>query len=262
MNYQLLSLAESGGIVRLTLNRPDKLNALSAALGEELVAALREVEGNSAARVLIITGAGRAFCAGGEMEEVLRANADPWVADRSVRVFLDLVYQIRNLRVPVIARINGDAIGGGCCLALSCDLKVASAQARLGISFVRIGLSGCDMGATYLLPRLIGLTRATEFLLLGSVVPAAEAERLGMINRVVAPEELDANVDELAGRLVRGPALALSMTKKALSRSLDVDLATELELEAYTQGLSIQSADVREGAQAFLAKRPPHFTGR
>lgn len=262
MQYELLSLAESGGIVRLTLNRPDKLNALSAALGEELVAALGEVEANPAAQVLIITGAGRAFSAGGEMEEVLRANADPWVADRSVRVFLDVVYRIRNLRLPVIARINGDAIGGGCCLALSCDLKVAAEPARLGISFVRIGLSGCDMGATYLLPRLIGLARATEFLLLGTVVPASEAERLGMVNRVVAPAALDATVDEWAERLVRGPGLALSMTKKALARSLDVDLATELALEAYTQGLSIQSADAREGALAFLEKRPPRFTGR
>lgn len=261
MAYKHVTLAGADGIVRLTLNRPDKLNALSVALGEDLLAALAEVAADPKARVLVITGAGRAFCSGGEMDEVLRANADPWVADHSVRIYLDIVRSIRTLKIPVIARINGDAIGGGCCLALSCDLKVAAQPARLGLSFVRIGLSACDMGATYLLPRLIGLARATEFLLLGAVVDADEAQRLGMINRVVAPEALDATVAELAERLARGPALAQQITKQALERSFSVDFAVEMELEAYAQGLCIQSADVREGVLAFKERRQPRFGG-
>jgi len=260
--YKNLVLDNNGGVIRMTLSRPEKMNALSVELGEDLSAALNEVEQNPEARVLIITGAGRAFCAGGQLEDVLRANADPWLADRSVRVFLDVVRQIRTLKIPVIARINGDAVGGGCCLALCCDLKVASLEARMGISFVRIGLSGCDMGATYLLPRMIGLTRATEFLMLGAMIPAVEAERLGLINRAVAPDQLDAVVNELADRLCKGPALALQFTKKALLKGADTDFFTEMELEAYIQGLCIQSEDVREGVEALREKRVPCFKGK
>ncbi len=260
--YINLHVDEKSKIDTLTLNNPDKFNALSVELGEELLATLEDVSRLSDARVLIITGAGKAFCAGGQFDDVLRANADPWLAEKSVRLFLDIVKIIRNMKIPVIAKINGDAIGGGCMLALCCDFKVASENARLGISFVKIGLSGCDMGATYLLPRLVGLTRATEYLMLGTMLPAAEAAQVGLLNQAVPVDQLDDVVSGIAVKLANGPALSLEFTKKALARAIDVDFSTELELEAYLQSLSIQSEDVREGVMALKEKRKPSFKGK
>lgn len=254
-----IEVSSSDGVVTLALNRPERRNALSAALGHELLRTLKELAQDDAARVLILTGAGKAFCAGGDFADIEAANADPRKAKEGVGVFLEVFRALREVPFPSIARINGDAVGGGCCLALGCDFKIAVRGARLALPFVNIGLAGADLGASYILPRLVGLTRATELLLLGRTVTAVEAAALGMIHRAVEPEALDREIGELAQRLARGPRLALRLTKQALAASLDRGLEEALNFERYAQTLAIQSPDVLEGVRAFVEKRPPRF---
>jgi enoyl-CoA hydratase/carnithine racemase len=256
-----IELTAHDGVVTLALNRPARLNALSIALGHSLLGALRDLGRDDSARVLVLTGAGRAFSAGGDLTEIQAANADPAKAEEGVRVFLDAFQALRDLPFPAIARVNGDAVGGGCCLALGCDLRLAVRGARFGLPFVNIGLSGADLGASYILPRLVGLTRATEILLLGWMLTAEEAAGLGMIHRAVEPDALDAEVEALARRLARGPRLALRLTKQALAGSLDRTLVEALDFERRAQTLALQSPDVLEGVRAFLEKRPPRFGG-
>ncbi len=262
MEYETIKLSFDGPVATIRLSRPDVLNAMSTQLGVDIRDALRRVEQDETLKVLIITGEGRAFCAGAEMDEILRVNRDAVRAEKAVKVFLDCILKIRSLDIPVIARINGDAYGGGAMLALACDFKIAVETARLGFLFVRVGLAGADAGATYLLPRLIGLTRATEMLMLGEMIEAQEAYNLGMLTRVVPFENLDDEVSRFADKVIRGPSLALKMTKKALAFSLDKDLITELDFECYAQTLCIQSADAREGVEAFIEKRKPVFQGK
>lgn len=250
---------QAGGVVTLTLNRPERRNALSIALGHDLLRTLRTLAQDDAARVLILTGAGKAFCAGGDFSDMETANRNPLKADEGVGVFLEAFRALREIPFPSIARINGDAVGGGCCLALGCDLKIAVSGARFALPFINLGLAGADLGASYILPRLIGLTRATEMLLLGQSVTAEEAAAVGMINRAVEPEALDWEVGDLAARLTRGPRLALRLTKQALAGSLDRGLGEALAFERYAQTLAIQTPDVLEGVKAFLEKRPARF---
>lgn len=254
-------VSAADGVVTIALNRPERRNALSITLGRALLETLRTLAVDDAARVLVLTGQGKAFSAGGDFSEIEAASADPLRADLGVGVFLEVFRALRELPCPVIARVNGDAVGGGCCLALACDLRLAARGARFALPFVNLGLSGADLGASYILPRLVGLTRATEMLLLGQSVTAEEAVGLGLIHRAVGPEALDLEIAELAGRLARGPRLALRLTKQALARSLDRGLDEALGFERYAQTLAIQSPDVREGIRAFLEKRPPRFGG-
>ncbi len=256
-----LVMSEKDGVATLTLNRPERRNALSIAIGHALLEALRQLALDESARVLVLTGAGKAFCAGGDFAEIQAANADPKKAEEGVGVFLEVFQALREIPFPSVARINGDAIGGGCCLALACDLGIAVRGARFSLPFVNIGLSAADLGASYILPRLVGLTRATEMLFLGQSVTAEQAVGLGMIHRSVEPEALDQEVSDLVGRLARGPRLALRLTKQALAASLDRGLDEALAFERDAQTLAIQSPDVLEGIKAFLEKRPPRFGG-
>lgn len=262
MGYKTILWEKKDAIATLTLNRPDRLNALNGEMGLEMLQALRHAGTEEGIHVLIITGAGKAFCAGGEMQEILRANQDPALAHKGIKVFLDVFQAIRNLPFPVITKINGDAIGGGCGLALAGDFKMASEEARLGTPFIRIGLAGADFGVSYILPRLIGLTKVTEMLMLGQLVGAKEAQAMGLVNKAIPSAELQGEVERLADQLVKGPSLALKFTKMAISQSLDKDLATELDFEAYAQTACMLSQDVKEGVQAFLDKRKPTFQGR
>lgn len=249
------------GIVTLTLNRPERRNALSVALGRELFEALRALARDEGARVLVLTGADKAFSAGGDFSEMQAVGGDFFKAEEAVGLFLDIFHALREIPFPSIARINGDAVGGGACLALGCDLRIAVKGARLIFPFVNIGLSGADLGATYVLPRLVGLTRATELLLLGQSVIAEDAAEMGMIHRAVDAGDLDQEVGTLAGKLARGPRLALRLTKQALAASLDRDLAGALAFERHAQTVALQSPDVLEGVRAFIERRPPRFGG-
>lgn len=260
MDYKHILYESDGGAVTITINRPERRNALNQDTVHELISALARVNTDPAARVLVITGAGDAFCAGADLKDA--PEMDPQVAHEIVRLYLDYVVAIRGVEIPVIARINGDAVGGGCCTALACDIRIASERARLGFPFVNIGISGADMGATYLLPRLIGYGRAAELLLTGDLIPAREAQAMGLVNRSVPDEDLDAAVESLVSRLASGPPLGLRSTKVALNSALDKDAATEFDYELLVQSRCLLTDDYQEGLRAFREKRPPQFQGR
>ncbi len=260
MDFQHILYEKNGGALTITINRPKRRNALNLDAVHELMTAFARVNDDPDARVLVITGSGDAFCAGADLKD--SPEMDAKVAHDVVRLYLDYIVALRELEIPVIAKINGDALGGGCCTVLACDIPIASERARLGFPFVRLGLCGADMGSTYLLPRLVGYGRAAELLLTGEPILASEAQAMGLVNRVVPAEELDAAVDSLAARLAAGPPLGLRLTKKALISALDKDASTEFDYELLAQSQCLLTDDYEEGLRAFREKRRPVFRGR
>lgn len=248
--------AESG-VVTLTLNRPKLRNAVSEAMWDGLRAVFDEVARRDGDRVLVITGAGGAFCAGAQLGERM-VEQHPLVAMRAVNA---AALALHDLPKPTIAKVGGDAVGAGMNLALGCDLVVAGRSARFSQIFVRRGLS-VDFGGTWLLPRLVGLHRAKQLALLGEIISAEEAERVGVVNRVVDDHELDGAVAAWADRLAAGPPLALELTKRMLQGSLSLSMDEALQFEAAAQSVNLGSSDTREGVLAFLQKRAPVFEGR
>src|SRR5918998_3015800 len=249
------------GVAWVTLNRPERLNALTFEVYRELTDAFAAWQGEAGVRVVVVRGAGRAFCSGGDVRDIIGGlqGRDAQGLLEFTRLTCELVRNIRNLRKPVIACLNGTTAGAGACIALASDLRVASTEARIAFLFVKVGLSGADMGAAHLLPRLVGLAKATELLYTGDFVDAAEAHRIGLYNRVVAPDQLAAETRSLAERLARGPAFALAVTKEMLERELDVSFAAALELEAQAQAVCMQHPDYNEAYEAFMAKREAKF---
>ncbi len=252
---------DDDGVATITLNRPERLNALTFEVYRELTdlfAALRE---EKSVRVVVITGAGRAFCSGGDVHDIIgelfARNMEGLL--EFTRMTCELVQNIRALPKPVIASLNGTTAGAGACIALASDIRLASEDAKIAFLFVKVGLSGADMGAAYLLPRVVGLAKATELLYTGDFMTASEAERIGLYNRVVAPGELAQVTRDYAQRLARGPAFALAKTKEMLNRELDMDLETALECEAQAQAICMQHPDYREAYEAFVAKREAKF---
>jgi enoyl-CoA hydratase/carnithine racemase len=247
-------------VATITLNRPDKLNAFTGTMREDLLAALRACEDDTGVRVVVLTGAGRAFCAGGDVEFMsgLQKSGDVESFRKLLDAGRDVILQIATMNKPVIAAINGVAAGAGCNLALACDYRIASEQAKLSESFVRIGLHP-DWGGTWLLPRLVGRSKAMEILMTGRMVDAAEALAIGMVDRVVS--ELMAAVDELARSLAAAPPLALAGIKRALLASESNDLRAQIDLESEYQLVCFRSEDAAEGMTAFFEKRPPRFSG-
>ena len=247
----------------LTLNRPERLNALTFEVYRELTDAFAALRTDRAVSAVVIRGAGRAFCSGGDVRDII---GDLQTLDigghlEFTRLTCALIRHMRQLPQPIIASLNGTVAGAGACIALAADLRVASAEARIAFLFVRVGLSGADMGACFLLPRFVGLARATELLCTGDFISAEEAARIGLYNRVVPATELDSETRALADRLARGPAFALAMTKEMLNRELEVSLDTALEWEAQAQALCLQHPDFREAYEAFTEKREPIFKG-
>ncbi|HEX5706082.1 MAG TPA: enoyl-CoA hydratase family protein, partial [Pyrinomonadaceae bacterium] len=245
------------GVGYLTLDRPERLNALTFEVYRELTDAFAALRDESEVRAVVITGRGRAFCSGGDVRDIIGRlqGRDMQGLLEFTRMTCELVRNIRLLRKPVIASLNGTTAGAGACIALASDLRIASTEARIAFLFVRVGLSGADMGAAHLLPRLVGLAKATELLYTGDFITAEEAARIGLYNRVVAPERLADETRELAERLARGPAFALAMTKEMLDRELDVSLDTALEWEAQAQAVCMQHPDYAEAYAAFTEKR-------
>jgi 2-(1,2-epoxy-1,2-dihydrophenyl)acetyl-CoA isomerase len=262
MSFETITVEEADGVATLTLSRADKLNALSVGMGEELCAALDALAATAAVRVLVLTGAGRMFSAGGDLSSMDQLAGDAAAIDHSVRVYCEAARRLRELPMPAVARVNGDAYGGSLGLIMACDLRIARADARLGFVFTRVGLSGADAGVSYLLPRLVGVPKALELLLLGETVGAAEAERIGIVHRAVPPAELDEATGAVVRRLASGPPLALAHTKRAIYDGLTRDIATDLAYEAAVQGLCFRSEDHREGLCALRDKRAPVFRGR
>jgi 2-(1,2-epoxy-1,2-dihydrophenyl)acetyl-CoA isomerase len=250
-----------GGIVTITLNRPEKKNAINATMWEELLPTFREIAATSTDRVVVITGAGGAFCSGADLSG---GGADTgqsrhqWFAMRAVG---DVALALQRLPQPTIAKVGGVAAGAGCNLALSCDLIVASDEARFSEIFARRGLS-IDFGGSWVLPRLVGMHRAKELALFADIISAKEAEAMGLVNRVVPAGELDAFVDDWARKLAAGPPIALAQTKRLLNNAFEVTLEQALEDEGWAQTVNFSTADTAEAMRAFLAKRDPHFEGR
>ncbi len=248
----------SDGVVTLTLNRPAKKNAINGRMWDELLETLLAVADNVDDRVLVITGAGGAFCSGADLTDL---NTDDVATLLKMRRISNCALALHRLSKPTIAKVDGVAAGAGCNLALGCDLIVASDAARFSEIFARRGLT-IDFGGSFLLPRLIGLHKAKELALLADIISAKEASDLGLVNRVVPAADLDHFVDDWARRLAAGPPLALSMTKALLNNSFSVSMDEALENEAHTQTVNFATADAAEAMSAFVDKREPKFQGR
>jgi 2-(1,2-epoxy-1,2-dihydrophenyl)acetyl-CoA isomerase len=248
------------GVATLTLNRPAARNALDMTMRQELEAALSRLAGDEAVRVVVLRGAGEHFCAGGDVKLMRDHPMSAEEGQSRVEAINRAVLALARFRAPTIAMVDGVAVGAGCNLALACDLVVASERARLGEVFARIGLIP-DAGGTFLLPRRVGLGRAKELVFTADVLDAREAERIGLVNRVVPAPDLERETYALARRIADGPPRALAAAKTLLDRAGALDLETALHWEALTQASMIASADHREGLAAFFEKRPPRFSG-
>ena len=263
MTYQTIQCELQEAICVLTLSRPDRLNALNVEVANELQAAIGDAV-NNGARAIVLTGTGRAFCAGGdlrEMQEIASTKADVGAFfDEPLAKLNALVLMIRQTPVPVIAAVNGVASGGGCNLALACDLVYACESAKFNQAFIKIGLSP-DIGGTFILPRLVGWKRATELMFTGDMIDASSALQMGMINGVVADAELMSHVMSVARRLAQAPTAAIGQIKRLLEASATNDYGAQLELEREAQMQLGQTKDFVEGVTAFLEKRSPRFTG-
>jgi enoyl-CoA hydratase/carnithine racemase len=248
----------------ITFTRPDVLNALTFEVYRELRDLFFELERDTAVRAVVITGEGRGFCSGGDVNDIigqLFSRDMPGLVEFT-RMTCDLIKNIRALRKPVVAALNGTAAGAGAVIALAADLRVASDKAKIAFLFVKVGLAGADMGAAYLLPKVVGLSRATELLYFGDAIDAATAERYGLFNKVVAPEAVQEEALAWAKRLASGPTFALGMTKELLNAELNADLYGALDNEARAQAVCMQTQDFREAYEAFTGKRPARFSGR
>jgi enoyl-CoA hydratase/carnithine racemase len=251
-------------VATVTFARPDTLNSLTFEVYRELRDLFAELEHRSDVGAVVITGEGRGFCSGGDVNSIigeLFSRDMPGLVEFT-RMTCDLIKNIRSLRKPVVAAVNGVAAGAGAVIALAADLRIASSNAKIAFLFVKVGLAGADMGAAYLLPKVVGLGRATELLYLGDAVDAPTAERYGLFNKVVPPEKLLEEAHALAQRLASGPTFALGMTKELLNAELSSDLSNALDNEARAQAVCMQTKDFREAYDAFTQKRPPRFTGR
>jgi 2-(1,2-epoxy-1,2-dihydrophenyl)acetyl-CoA isomerase len=260
--YENIQVSTADCIQTITLNRPDRLNAFIGHMRRDLAEALEHAASDRNVRVVVITGAGRGFCAGGDVafmaELMQRRNAEEF--SRILGAGRRVILAIRQMTKPVIAAINGPASGAGCNLALACDLRIASSDATFSQSFAKVGLHP-DWGGSYFLPRLVTPNKACEMFFLGESIDAAEALRLGIVNQVVAPEELESATLELAQRLRAAPPIALAGAKHAVYMSQAAGLEEMLRYETEVQLRCFESDDAHEGVQAFLEKREPKFTG-
>ncbi len=262
--WQHFDYSVDDGVATVTLNRPAKLNALTFDVYADLRDLVIELPHRGEARVLIITGQGKGFCSGGDVEEIIGPLTEMETAEllEFTRMTGGLVKALRECPVPVIAAINGVAAGAGSVIALASDLRLMAESASFAFLFTRVGLAGADMGSAYLLPRIVGLGRATELLLLGDKLSAERAYRIGLANELLPDGELTSRAHALARRIADGPAFAFSTTKSLLTRELDMSLGASIELEAITQALLMQSEDFLEFYEAWSEGRSPEWSGR
>ncbi len=249
------------GVATITLNRPDRLNALTFDIYAELRRTFDRLSADENVRVVVLTGRGRAFCSGGDVHDIIGPllSRDFRGLLDFTRLTCDLVRSMRTCRRPIVAALNGTVAGAGAVMAAACDVRLAAPTARIAFLFTKVGLSGADMGAAWLLPRIVGAGRAAELLMTGDFITADEALRIGLYNRVVPEPELMPAARELAGRLARGPAFALEITKDAINREAAMDLPGALEAEAQIQAALMLHPDFREAYEAFRDKREPRF---
>src|SRR5438552_16510102 len=249
------------GIATITLNRPERLNAITFEVYHELTDFFVSLHDEKDVRVVVIAGAGRAFCSGGDVRDIIGElqGRDAEGLLEFTRLTCELIHNLRALPKPIIASINGTTAGAGACITLASDIRIAAEEAKIAFIFVKVGLAGTDMGATYLLPRVVGLAKATELLMTGDFITAQEAERIGLYNRVVPFAQLEIATREFAEKLARGPALGLAKTKEMLNREMHMGFDSGLEAEAVAQALCMQTPDFEEAHAAFLQKRDAKF---
>ncbi len=261
MAYQHIRSEVREAIGVVTLNRPEALNALTDPMKRDLLDCLKSLERDENVRALVLTGEGRGFCAGEALNEELVKSAEPPI-DRTLKEFYHpVIERMRAIDKPIVAAVNGICAGAGVSLALAADFRIAADKASFLMAFVKIGLVP-DAGSTFFLPRVVGMTKAIEMCMTGDKVDAAEAESIGLVNRVVSLDRLMEESLKLAGRLAQAPTKAIGLMKRAFDRSLRVDLADQLRYEADLQAIAARTGDFHEGVEAFLAKRPAVFRGR
>jgi enoyl-CoA hydratase/carnithine racemase len=257
----LYAVDSATSVATITLSRPTRLNALTFEVYDELRDAFRALDTEPGVRAVIITGSGRAFCTGGDVEDIIGAlfsrNYDGLL--EFTRLTCDLILSIRQCRRPVVAALNGTVAGAGAVIAAASDFRIAAESAKIAFLFSKVGLAGADMGAAWLLPRIVGLGHATELLMLGDFITAQRAADIGLYHRVVAGDALMAEAAGLAARLARGPSAALGVTKEALNQEAAMDLVSAMEAEARAQAACMQNPTFREAYEAFRAKREPRF---
>jgi enoyl-CoA hydratase/carnithine racemase len=261
--YKCLLYEHHDGIATLTLNRPDRLNALGDTLRDDLQDAVMRASEDAEVRVIVVTGAGKGFCAGGDvkaMHEGRERGAQRALVERVAPGRDRTVLALRDAPKPVLAAVNGAAAGAGMNLALACDIRIASTTAKFSQAFVKRGLHP-DWGGTYFLPRLVGMAKAAELIWTGEIIDAQEALRLGIVSAVHPPEELMPVVYALASKIAAGPPIAIRLAKRALYHNLECDLRQALEFETFAQNICYDTEDAREGIRAFVEKRPPSFRG-
>ncbi|MGH3435208.1 MAG: enoyl-CoA hydratase family protein [Sciscionella sp.] len=263
-SWEHFAFSVNEGVATVVLNRPDKLNALTFESYADLRDLLHELPYRGDTKVLVIRGEGKAFCAGGDVNEIIGELIDMDAHDLMAftKMTGDVIRAMRECPIPIIAGIQGIAAGAGSVIALASDFRVVSHSGRFAFLFTKVGLSGGDMGAAYLLPRVVGAGRATHLLMLGDTIDSATAERYGLVSELVADDELDGAVATLASRLADGPTLAYSQTKALITRELDMPIGSAMELDAMTQALLMTSKDHCEFHDAFNSKRKPQWTGR
>jgi 2-(1,2-epoxy-1,2-dihydrophenyl)acetyl-CoA isomerase len=260
MSYEKILFKKEGPIATITFNDPEKLNPMGIKMAENIRSALEECGRDKEVRAIILTGAGRAFSAGGDLREI-RENVPPLVFRDGIALVFKVVLAIADLEKPMIAAVNGPAVGVAFNMALACDIIVASEAASFSEIFVHIGLIP-DGGAHFLLPRIVGLAKAKELIYTGKIISAKEAETLGLVNQVVPPDKLDSAALEWATRLAKGPTRAIGMAKKILNMSFQSSLADIIEIETEMQTLLRETEDHKEGVAAFFEKRAPSFKGK
>jgi enoyl-CoA hydratase/carnithine racemase len=263
-DWEHFDFAVDGPVATVTLNRPEKLNPLTFESYSDLRDLLTELPHHDGVKVLVIQGEGRGFCGGGDVNEIIGELLKMQAADlmRFTKMTGDVIRAMRECPIPIIVKIQGIAAGAGSVIALAADFRIVGASGRFAFLFTKVGLSGGDMGAAYLLPRVVGLGRATQLLMLGDTIDATTADRYGLVSQLVADEELDDAVAALAARLAGGPTLAYAQTKSLLTRELDMPLSASVELDAMTQALLMTTEDHAEFHAAFNARRPPEWRGR
>ena len=262
MQYETILVDIDNNVATVTLNQEQKLNSLGFKMMDEVALALDDIEGNSKARVIVFTGAGRAFSAGADLEDIkITASQRPSGVEPSLKAWFKMAWRTISVELPTIAAVNGVALGGGLAFALGCDIRIASEDARAGAVFVQRGASSADMGVSWILPRIVGAGWAAELMFTGDIIDAATAERIGLFNHVVPRDQLMSAAQEMAAKLAAGPPLGLKYTKRALRRSVWEGIQSQLEYECATQSHCFLSDDFHEGVNSFFEKRPAEFKG-
>jgi enoyl-CoA hydratase/carnithine racemase len=264
MDYTCLLYESKDGVATLTMNRPERLNALGDTLREDLYDGVQRASQDPDVRVLVLTGAGKGFCAGGDvkaMHEAKQTAAARPLVEKIAPLRDRVLLAMRQAPQPIIAAVNGAAAGAGMNIALACDIRLASTTARFGETFVKRGLH-VDWGGTYFLPRIVGMARACELIFTGETIDAEKALTLGLVSAVVPPDELMAATYALARKIAAGPPIAVRLAKRALYHNQEVDLRAALEFETFAQNICFETEDAREGIRAFVEKRAPVFQGR